>query len=63
MSLCDKIGGPGAIQSVVDGFYKHISHDPKICDFFKHIDMTKQSKRTAEFVTMACGGPKPAHGF
>lgn len=63
MSLCEHMGGPKAIQSVVDGFYKHVLADPKVKDYFAKIDMTKQSKKTADFITMAAGGPKPDYEF
>lgn len=63
MSLCEHMGGPKAIQAVVDGFYKHVLADPKIKGYFEKIDMTKQSKKTADFITMAAGGPKPDYEF
>jgi hemoglobin len=51
-SLYDRLGGEGAIASVVDKFYDFILIDPKVNHFFSTTDMTKQRRLQKEFITL-----------
>jgi hemoglobin len=36
--------------------------DPIVKQFFENVDMNKQRKRQATFITMVCGGPNNYEG-
>ncbi len=69
-SLYDRLGGEGAIASVVDKFYDFILIDPKVNHFFSTTDMTKQRRLQKEFITLVffnfifqvTGGPNVYEG-
>ena len=41
-TLCEKLGGEGAISAVVDKFYDFMLTDERVNAFFKNTDMAKQ---------------------
>jgi len=61
-SLYERLGGEGAIKSVVDKFYVYMLADPITAPFFKGIDMKKQAERQTQFITLAVGGPNKYEG-
>ena len=61
--LYDRLGGHGAIKSVVDKFYVYMLDDARVKEFFKNTDMNKQRKRQTDFITMVVGGPNNYEGM
>ncbi|EAR82986.2 protozoan/cyanobacterial globin family protein (macronuclear) [Tetrahymena thermophila SB210] len=57
-TIFEKIGGEEAIEAAVKIFYKKMLADPKVSQFFKDIDMTKQHSQQVSFLSFALGGPK-----
>lgn len=43
--------------------YDRISKDDRISHFFKNVDMVKQRKYQADFLTVATGGPNIYEGM
>ena len=62
-SLYDRLGGHDAIKLVVDKFYVYMLDDPRVKEFFKNSDMTKQRKKQTDFISMATGGPNNYEGM
>ena len=62
-TLYERLGGEGAIKSVVDKFYVYMLDDARVKEFFKNTDMNKQRKRQADFITMVTGGPNKYDGM
>lgn len=61
-SLYDILGGEGAIDAVVDTFYKKVLADDRIKHFFENTDMKRQHAHQKAFLSMAFGGPKKYTG-
>lgn len=56
-TLYERLGGEGAISSVVDKFYVYMLADEITAPFFANTDMAKQRKSQKNFITMVTGGP------
>ncbi len=54
--LYDRIGGDGAMNIVVDKFYRKVLRDESICSFFEGVDMPTQLDKQKNFLKMAFGG-------
>ncbi|KAG2489508.1 hypothetical protein HYH03_011960 [Edaphochlamys debaryana] len=55
-ALYDKLGGAAAVDAAVGIFYKKIMADPELAPFFAGVDMKRQMKKQAGFLTYAFGG-------
>ena len=53
-----RLGGTGAIEAVVNGFYDRVMADPTLAPFFAGTDMASQRRHLASFVAAAAGGPE-----
>ena len=56
-TLFEKIGGKNAVELASIKLYYHILEDDRIKDFFKDIDIKKQSIKMNAFLTYIFGGP------
>ena len=56
-SLFDQIGGRHAVELASIKLYYHILEDDRINQFFKNIDIKKQSIKMNAFLTYIFGGP------
>lgn len=56
-TLYDEIGGKNAVELASIKLYYHILEDDRINDFFKDIDIRKQSVKMNAFLTYIFGGP------
>jgi hemoglobin len=56
-TIFERIGGAAAVDAAVDIFYGKVLADPRIKDFFSHVDMGKQRAKQKAFLTVALGGP------
>ena len=56
-TLFEKIGGKNAVELASIKLYYHILEDERIKDFFKDIDLKKQSTKMTAFLTYIFGGP------
>jgi len=62
-NLYEKIGGEDAISKVVDYFYNElVLEDETVKHFFDEIDMEKQRRHQAKFISFALGGPNQYTG-
>lgn len=57
MSLYDDLGGAGALDAVVDSFYKKVLADERVNGFFDGTDMVRQAQKQKAFLAFAFGGP------
>lgn len=57
MSLYDKYGGSGTVQTLVQKFYNRIQNDKELEKFFKRIDFKKLIDHQVQFVSQVLGGP------
>ncbi|GLI66033.1 hypothetical protein VaNZ11_009739 [Volvox africanus] len=55
-TLYERVGGVAAIEAAVDIFYNRIIADPELVRFFEGIDMKKQRRKQAAFMTYVFGG-------
>ena len=62
MSLYDDLGGPKALDAVVDAFYKKVLADARVNGFFAGTDMAQQARKQKLFLTFAFGGPNKYTG-
>jgi hemoglobin len=60
--LFESLGGAGAVDVVVDTFYRKVLLDDRISHFFEDIDMDRQRAKQKSFLTMAFGGPHAYSG-
>ena len=60
--LYDRLGGPAAINAVVDRFYEYMLTDSIVKHFFETTDMKKQAERQKQFITLVTGGPNEYQG-
>lgn len=56
-SLFEKIGGKHAVELASIKLYYHILEDDRINEFFKDIDIKRQSNKMNAFLTYIFGGP------
>lgn len=56
-TLFEKIGGEGAVQSMVEQFYARVLSDPTLAEHFMHVPMEKLRNMQIEFFSVALGGP------
>ncbi|HET9236573.1 MAG TPA: group 1 truncated hemoglobin [Oligoflexus sp.] len=56
-TLYQKLGGQGAVDAVVETFYRRVLTDERVMDFFDDIDMDEQITKQKAFLTMVFGGP------
>ncbi|GFR44458.1 hypothetical protein Agub_g5719 [Astrephomene gubernaculifera] len=61
-TLFEKLGGAAAVEAAVDIFYQKIMADKELAPFFDGIDMKRQRKKQADFLTFAFGGSKTYSG-
>ena len=62
-TLYERLGGEGAISSVVDKFYVYMLADEITAPFFSNTDMTKQRQSQKNFITLVTGGPNVYQGL
>ncbi len=56
-TLCDKIGGDGALEVIVEDFYCRVLDDDHLSSFFAGSDMKRLKDMQVEFLATALGGP------
>lgn len=56
-SLFERLGGPAAVNTAVDIFYRKVLVDQRVNYFFDGVDMEKQIVKQKGFLTMVFGGP------
>jgi hemoglobin len=56
-SLFEQLGGATAVEAAVDNFYGRVLADVRIRHFFEGVDMVRQRRMQAAFLTVAFGGP------
>ena len=61
-SLFERLGGPDAVNSAVDMFYRKMLEDERVSHFFDDIDMDQQILKQKGFLTMVFGGPHQYSG-
>ena len=61
-SLYDALGGQATVNAVVEDFYGRILGDETINHYFAHVDMARQERHQAAFVTQLLGGPRQYQG-
>lgn len=61
-SLYDRIGGQGAVDAVVETFYRKVLTDERISEYFDDVDMDRQVLKQKAFLTMVFGGPSAYSG-
>jgi hemoglobin len=57
-TLYQRIGGDGAINAAVDGFYERVLADPSLSHFFRGVSMGRLKAHQFAFLSQALGGPK-----
>ena len=62
-TLYERLGGQGAISSVIDKFYVYMLSDPITAPFFANTDMEKQRAAQKTFIGMITGGPQVWNGL
>lgn len=62
ITLYDKLGGEATIKAVVEEFYTRILGDPLLKPAFDGVDMARQKRHQALFISQALGGPKEYDG-
>jgi len=61
-TLYAKYGGEGTIKKLVDVFYEKVLGDPLLSPMFRGVDMARQKRHQALFISQALGGPKKYTG-
>lgn len=61
-SLFERIGGEKAVDAAVDIFYGKVINDAALAPFFDGINLERQKRMQASFLTFAFGGPKNYSG-
>lgn len=56
-TLFERLGGPNAVNTAVDIFYRKVLADDRVNYFFDGVDMDKQIQKQKGFLTMVFGGP------
>ena len=62
MSLFDRLGGEGAVRSVVDRFYELVLIDPLLRPYFAGTDLAALRRHQALFLSQVAGGPTAYDG-
>lgn len=55
-TIYDEIGGPPAVDAVVDAFYERLLADPDLLSYFEDRDMARLKAHQRALVTVALGG-------
>ncbi len=58
----EQLGGAAAVEAAVDNFYGCVLADVRIRHFFEGVDMVRQRRMQAAFLTVAFGGPNHYSG-
>lgn len=61
-SLFERIGGEKAVDAAVDIFYGKVINDAALAPFFDGINLDRQKRMQASFLTYAFGGPNKYSG-
>lgn len=61
-TLYDRLGGDGAVRSVVDRFYELVTADPALRPYFAGVDMSALRRHQTLFVSQVAGGPVAYEG-
>lgn len=61
-SLYERIGGHGALETVVDDLYRRVLADERLSPFFAGSNLTRMKGRQVEFLAALLGGPAPYVG-
>ena len=61
-TLYDRLGGSDGIQTVVDEFYDRMLDDERMQPFFEDVDMERQRRHQALFISQVAGGPAEYSG-
>ena len=56
-SLFDRVGGSSGIEAVVAEFYRRVTADPLLADWFDGVDMARLAAHQRRFLAAALGGP------
>jgi hemoglobin len=62
MTLYDRLGGDGAVRSVVDRFYELVLIDPLLRPYFSGIDLAALRRHQVLFLSQVAGGPSMYDG-
>jgi hypothetical protein len=57
-SLYERLGGEAAIKEIVWLFYQRVVADPQLVGYFSGVDMMRQRRHMATFLSGALGGPR-----
>jgi hemoglobin len=60
--LYEELGGPAAIEAVVENFYVRILGDATLSPMFGRIDMDHLRRHQVRFISYALGGPNQYTG-
>ena len=61
-TLYETLGGKGAVNAAVEGFYRKMLADGRVSPFFDGVDMDRQMAKQESFLTMVLGGPNEYTG-
>ena len=61
-TMYERIGGEAAIKEIVWLFYQRVVADPQLAGYFRGLDMMRQRRHMAAFLSGALGGPKTYKG-
>jgi hemoglobin len=61
-SLYERLGGEAAIKEIVWLFYQRVVADPQLVGYFSGVDMMRQRRHMATFLSGALGGPRTYTG-
>ena len=62
-TLYERLGGPAAVDAVVETIYRKVLQDERISEFFDDVDMERQILKQKSFLTMVFGGPAAYSGM
>jgi hemoglobin len=62
MSIYEAIGGSGAVQAVVEDFYRRVTDDPDLAGYFVGTDLNRLKAHQRAFIGAALGGPELYQG-
>jgi hemoglobin len=61
-TLYERLGGEAAIKEIVWLFYQRVVADPQLVGYFSGVDMARQRRHMATFLSGALGGPRTYTG-
>jgi Bacterial-like globin len=61
-TLYERLGGEAAIKEIVWLFYQRVIADPQLVGYFSGVDMMRQRRHMATFLSGALGGPRTYTG-